>query len=230
MKSVNGDEPAKIVLLGGGGHASDVLGLLEAANQRSEKFHVTYICDNQCRASRFRNRNVCIVGDIGEVCNSIDLQNTFYVAAVGYPKARMTLARQASYLKLTPAEALVHPIGVSVGTGVVIGDGTVILANASISPNAIIGAHCYLSHGSMVGHDSVIKDGCSIMPGASISGDVTLGERVLVGAGAVVLQGLTIGDDVQIGANAVVTKNVSKGTTVIGIPAQPVGRKTVTYS
>jgi len=223
-------EPKKIMLLGGGGHASDVLGLLEEINSTSEEYLITYIFDSKCDSQRFLSRNVCIEGDIGTVFDRMDLQDTFYVAAVGYPQARMSLVKQALQLKLIVAKALVHPTGVSIGTGVVVGDGTVILANTSISPNVRIGDHCYLSHGCMVGHDSVINDGCSIMPGASISGDVTLGERVLVGAGAVVLQGLTIADDVQIGANAVVTKNVKNGTTVIGIPAQPMKQKYVTYN
>jgi acetyltransferase-like isoleucine patch superfamily enzyme len=48
-----------------------------------------------------------------------------------------------------------------------------------------------------------------------------------LGAGAVLIAPVTIGADAVVGANAVVTRNqnVPDGQTVIGIPAQPIERK-----
>lgn len=50
-----------------------------------------------------------------------------------------------------------------------------------------------------------------------------LGRRVNVGAGAKVLGAVVVGDGANIGANAVVLEDVAAGTTVVGIPAKPVG-------
>jgi len=51
-------------------------------------------------------------------------------------------------------------------------------------------------------------------------------DDVLIGAGAVIVgrgdQSLTIGKGAKIGANAVVTKDVLPGSTVVGIPANPI--------
>jgi serine O-acetyltransferase len=51
----------------------------------------------------------------------------------------------------------------------------------------------------------------------------TIGDGVYIGAGARVLGAIQIGDNAQIGANAVVTKDVAANTTVVGIPARPIG-------
>lgn len=50
-----------------------------------------------------------------------------------------------------------------------------------------------------------------------------IGDRTFVGAGARVLGGITLGDGATVGANAVVVRDVAAGTTVVGIPAKPVG-------
>jgi bifunctional UDP-N-acetylglucosamine pyrophosphorylase/glucosamine-1-phosphate N-acetyltransferase len=54
-----------------------------------------------------------------------------------------------------------------------------------------------------------------------------IGARARLGAGAVLIAPVTIGADAVVGANAVVTRNqnVPDGQTVIGIPAQPIERK-----
>lgn len=52
-----------------------------------------------------------------------------------------------------------------------------------------------------------------------------LGNDVFIGAGAKVIGPITIGDGARIGANAVVVHDVPAHTTVVGIPARPVARR-----
>ena len=54
----------------------------------------------------------------------------------------------------------------------------------------------------------------------------TLANGVIIGAGAKVLGPISVGENARIGSNAVVVKDVSAGTTVVGIPARPLGDKT----
>jgi len=51
-----------------------------------------------------------------------------------------------------------------------------------------------------------------------------IGDNVFIGAGARVLGGIRIGNNAVIGANAVVIHDVPDDTTVVGIPARPVGK------
>lgn len=52
---------------------------------------------------------------------------------------------------------------------------------------------------------------CTIAPGVTICGDVTIGDRVFIGAGAVVRNLVTIGDDAFVCMGAVVTRDVAPG-------------------
>lgn len=54
-------------------------------------------------------------------------------------------------------------------------------------------------------------------------GEVVIGERAMIGAGAIVLPGVEIGADARVAANSLVTADVPPGTTVAGVPAEPVG-------
>ena len=55
----------------------------------------------------------------------------------------------------------------------------------------------------------------------------TIEDNVVIGAGAAVLGPFTVGKGARVGANAVVLKEVEPGTTVVGIPAKPVGPQEV---
>ena len=53
-----------------------------------------------------------------------------------------------------------------------------------------------------------------------------IGDGVFIGAGAKIVGPVTIGDGARVGANAVVLHDVPPNTTVVGIPARPIARKT----
>jgi serine O-acetyltransferase len=52
-----------------------------------------------------------------------------------------------------------------------------------------------------------------------------IGNDVFIGAGAKVIGSVAIGDGARVGANAVVVHDVDSYTTVVGIPARPVGER-----
>ncbi|OAQ54218.1 hypothetical protein HTG_01400 [Natrinema mahii] len=55
------------------------------------------------------------------------------------------------------------------------------------------------------------------------TGEVVVGERAMIGAGAIVLPGVEIGPEARVAANSLVTRDVPPGTTVAGVPAEPMG-------
>ena len=84
--------------------------------------------------------------------------------------------------------------------------------------------------GVVIGETSVIEDDVLIYQGVTLGGvDLAAGKRhptikrgAVIGAGAKVLGNIIIGEDSKIGANSVVVKEVPDRSTAIGIPARVV--------
>jgi serine O-acetyltransferase len=112
-------------------------------------------------------------------------------------------ARMVTGIEIHPGATIGPRLFIDHGMGVVIGE------------TAEIGADVTLYHGVTLG-------GVSLEPGKR---HPTLEDRVVVGAGAKVLGAITIGRNSRIGANAVVVKDVEPDSVVVGIPGQPVKRK-----
>lgn len=81
--------------------------------------------------------------------------------------------------------------------------------------------------GAKIGDDCIIRQGVSLgnrYLDAPLDAPC-LGDRVNVGAGAKLLGSVNIGDGASIGANSVVVHDVAANTTVVGIPAKPLSKK-----
>lgn len=84
--------------------------------------------------------------------------------------------------------------------------------------------------GVVIGETTVVGDNCTIYQGVTLGGvglnkgkrHPTLGNNVTVGAGAKILGAFEVGDNCKIAANAVLLKPLDNDTTVAGIPARPV--------
>lgn len=84
--------------------------------------------------------------------------------------------------------------------------------------------------GVVIGETSIIGDDCTIYQGATLGGTgkdtgkrhPTLGDRVMVGAGAKLLGNFTVGSNSKIAAGAVVLRDVPENCTAVGIPAKVV--------
>jgi len=209
-------KPTPIVLIGGGGHASDVLQVIEAINAVRPTYHVVGILDDHdIDQRRFTGRGVAHIGPVDDVM----IIDAAYVLCMGWPWTRHAVAARVGE-RAEPAPPIVHPVA-DVGVGVELGPGSVVLGQAHLSPFVRLGAHSLVSYVASIGHDTVFGDHASVMPNAAVSGDVIAGDRVLVGTGAAVREGVRLGDDVRVGAGAAVVGDVPGGLTVVGVPAEP---------
>jgi serine O-acetyltransferase len=104
------------------------------------------------------------------------------------------------------------------------------LSQVSIGDPVVVEPGVYLLHGQVVIDGFVhVGSGVAISPFVTIGlrpGDLvgpTLERNVRVGTGAKIIGRVRIGEGARIGANAVVIDDVAPGSTVVGVPAQPVG-------
>lgn len=124
-----------------------------------------------------------------------------------HERGRFFLARLISQRALRRTGIEIHP-GATIGRRLFIDHGT----------------------GVVIGETTVIGDDCTIYQGVTLGGTgkdkgkrhPTLGNRVMVGAGAKVLGPITIGDGARIAAGAVVLFNIPADATAVGVPARVV--------
>jgi carbonic anhydrase/acetyltransferase-like protein (isoleucine patch superfamily) len=94
---------------------------------------------------------------------------------------------------------------------------------------------CYVQgiNGVYIGDDTIFAPGVKIVSANhdpenlnswKVAGPVVIGKHCWIGANAVILPGVTIGDRAVVGAGAVVTKSIPDNSTVVGVPARPVGK------
>jgi len=110
------------------------------------------------------------------------------------------------------------------------------LTGIEIHPGATIGRRVFIDHGAgvVIGETSEIGDDVVLYQGVVLGGTSmekkkrhpTIGHNVVIGAGAILLGGIEVGEGAKVGAGSVVVHPVPIGTTVVGIPARPVEKRT----
>ncbi|GLO80043.1 acetyltransferase [Sulfitobacter pontiacus] len=209
---------AALVLLGAGGHARSLLGLLTARG----------LCAAGCIAptapAEVWPKDCPWLGDDAAL-DALDSDRVALVNGVG-SVGSTALRRKvfdAARARGFTFPAVVHP-SVIRAEDVTLADGAQVLAGAILQAGVTVGENALLNTGCIVDHECQIGAHAHLAPGVTLSGGVTIGSSVHVGTSAVVIQGICIGNGAIVGAGAVVTKDVAPGVTVVGNPARPLDR------
>jgi sugar O-acyltransferase (sialic acid O-acetyltransferase NeuD family) len=167
----------------------------------------------------WQDRGVDLLGPVAALA-SMD-PDVEFVLAIASPRVRQALDQL-----LSPggrrSPVLVHP-NVHLGFDVQLGPGSLVCSHVSMENHIRVGRHVHINQNSTVGHDAVISDHVTLSPLSAVSGAVLLEEGAFVGTGASINQGLTIGRGATVGAGAAVISDVAPQSTVVGVPARPVG-------
>jgi sugar O-acyltransferase (sialic acid O-acetyltransferase NeuD family) len=144
-------------------------------------------------------------------------EDAFFVA-VGNAKVRERIFQELKERGLTIV-TLIHP-GAVLGSDVVIGKGSIVMAGVVMNADASIGEGCIINTSSSVDHDNVLADFVHVSVGAHLAGTVKVGKGAWIGAGAVVSNNISICREALVGAGAVVVCDITEPGTYIGVPAK----------
>ena len=122
---------------------------------------------------------------------------------------------------------LLHPSAV-VAAGVLIGEGSAVMAGAVINSGVKIGRGVIVNTSSSIDHDCSVGDYCHIAVGAHLCGTVTVGENTWIGAGSTISNNVSICSNTTIGAGAVVIGDIKEKGTYVGVPAKNIHKLKLT--
>lgn len=177
----------EIILIGGGSHCKSVIDVIEQEN----RFKIIGIVD---KPKLFGSKvlNYSVIG------NDLDLENlaTKYkyafisVGQIESPLTRVRLYNFAIELGFT-LPSIVSPYSY-VSKHSKIGNGTIIMHNATINANVSIGHNCIINSKALIEHDCIISEHCHISTNATINGGVKIESCSFIGSNVSTKEFITI--------------------------------------
>ncbi len=147
------------------------------------------------------------------------LLNTLgYIQMNGVRKRLFETASMMGYRHLT----YIHPTAV---VNSPLGEGCIVLENASIGYRNNIGEGCLFWMNTVIAHDCSIGNFTYWGPGATTCGNVEVGQRCFIGAGAVLRNRIKIADECVIGAGCYINRSVDKPGSVYRAPYPELSKK-----
>lgn len=211
--------PARVLILGAGGHGQVVANVLLAMQQAGRPLEpIGYLDDDPEVAGHFR-LGLPVLGPFAALDST---PHEMVLLGIGNNRLRRRLYDELIARGEQFATAI-HPSSV-VNFGAAVGPGCVVAPLCLVGTAVTLGANIALNGHVLVGHNSVVGDHTLMGPNVTVGGDVEIGEGALIGMSATVMSQRRVGAWATVGAAALVTRDVAAGETVIGQPARCVAR------
>lgn len=205
----------KLVLFGAGGHAKVVIDIIE----QQDICEIAGLLDDDPEHQSKRFFAYPLLGTRAALPALLSAQLRHAIVTIGDNASRAAVAAYLDQHGWRFASAI-HPRA-SIGRGVEIGPGSVVMAGCVVNADAYLGSQVIVNTGATVDHDCRIDDAVHIAPGCHLCGGVSVGQGSFLGAGTTVTPGVRIGKKVVVGAGSTVIRDVADGARVSGSLARP---------
>jgi sugar O-acyltransferase (sialic acid O-acetyltransferase NeuD family) len=198
-----------LVVIGSGGQAKVVCDILLAMGETVDGF----VDDEPSRVG------LVVLGlPVLGTSSWLDGKNARVALGVGHNERRAEVAR-AVRARGARVVTCIHPSAV-ISASASIGEGTVVMANASVNPAAVVGEGCIVNTGAVVEHDNVLGEYVHLSPRVALGGEVKIGAFTHLGVGVSVHPRVTIGERTIVGVGAAVVRDLPSGIVAVGVPAR----------
>ena len=212
----------KIVVIGAGGFAREVVDVFDAINTIRPTYNVIgYVVDPQYGTPGDQINDKPIIGGLDWLAEHINEVQA--ICGIGEPEQRNRVINRLQG-KGVGFCSIMHPDSIYT-RWITIADGTIIAAGCILTNNIQIGNHVHINLDCTIGHDVIIEDFVTLAPGVHVSGNVILREGCYIGTGANIIEKKEIGVWSVVGAGSTVTANVPSNTTVVGVPGKVIKTK-----
>lgn len=203
-----------MLVTGAGGFAMQLLDTLADLNLENE---VVFFDDMPESEERLIYEKFVVINSIDKAIEHLKKDNRF-VLGTGNPIVRKMFFDKFSSLGATPT-SIISPSAYIGKFKVQLGLGVTILRNVTIESGAIIGNGSLINLNATITHGCRIGEFCEICPGVNIAGNVEVGDMCFLGTGSIILPNLSVGQSCTIAAGAVLINDFSDKNIIAGIPA-----------
>jgi sugar O-acyltransferase (sialic acid O-acetyltransferase NeuD family) len=205
----------RLILVGGGAFAREIINLVEDLVDIGKSISVTGFLDSNPDALENFPYSVPYLGTIQSYTVQ---QGDKLIMAIGDSQAKKKLFYELKAIGASFAE-LIHPTSV-IARSAKLGEGVIVCPHAFISADAHVGDLCSINASASVGHDVILGAFSTLSSHVDLTGWVKVGECVFFGSGARVLPKMKIGAGARIGAGSVVMRSVPADQVVYAPPAR----------
>ena len=194
----------KLIILGAGGHAQEILGIVKSIPTISLSGFVDETIPYSRSLYLFPIFTHIPDGDFRFICG------------IGNPVVKEYFESKVLNKLCDP---IVHPSSVLMND-IYLEKGTLIGANCTLTTDIVVGQSTSINSNCVVSHNCRIGKRCHLSGGTILSGNVIVENNVYIGSNATIIPKIHVGEGAIIGAGATVIKDVAPYTIVAGCPAK----------
>lgn len=210
-----------VVIIGASGHGSVILDCIE----KEGKYKVVGYVDSFKIKGRKHN-GLEILGSEFDIPYLIEKYNLFGgIIAIGNNWIRKNLVEKIDVISPDFYYiSVIHP-NASIGKGVYIGQGSVIMPGVTVNCNSWVGDFCIINTNASLGHDSRMNNYSSLAPRVCTGGNFILGRFSAVCLGANIIENITVEEQTIIGAGSLVINDVESYAVAYGVPSKVIRKR-----